>query len=99
MNMMTRDAILSRLKSCAEGTIFEQEERLEGTAIAIRQMIRSQTSNATASDLAMVVRCLPDTFSGTDARRAVVAEFFDSFPDELPGVLIADGLENAHVDA
>lgn len=99
MNMMTRDAILSRLRSSAEGTIFEQEERLEGAAIAIRQMIRNQRSDATASELAIAVRCFPEAFSGTVERRDVVAEFFDSFPDDLPAMRIAEGLENNHAQA
>ncbi|RUT27371.1 hypothetical protein C0V97_00970 [Asaia sp. W19] len=99
MTLSKRDAMLARLKSCAEGTIFEQQERLEGTAIAIRQMIRSNAPNANASELAMIARCFPDAFSGTSARRAVVAEFFDSFPDDLPAVRIAEGLENNHAQA
>lgn len=99
MTLSPRDAMLARLKFCAEGTIFEQQERLEGTAIAIRQMIRSHAPTASASELAIIARCFPEALSGTVERRAVVAEFFDSFPDELPGALIADGLENTHVEA
>ncbi|WP_336947364.1 hypothetical protein [Asaia sp. HN010] len=99
MTRSPRDAMLARLKSCAEGTIFEQKERLEGTAIAICKMIRRDAPNANASELAMIVRCFSDAFSGTSARRAVVAEFFDSFPDDLPAMRIAEGLENTHAQA
>jgi|GEM_PF-3315212 len=99
MTLSTRDAMLARLKSCAEGTIFEQQERLEGTAIAIRQMIRNHAPNASASELAGIVRCFPEAFSGTVERRDVVAEFFDSFPDDLPAMRIAEGLENNHAQA
>lgn len=99
MSVLTRGAMLARLKSCADGTIFEQEERLEGTAIAIRRMIRNHAPHATASELAIAVRCFPDAFSGTVERRDVVAEFFDSFPDDLPAMRIAEGLENNHAQA
>lgn len=99
MTLSPRAAMLARLKSCAEGTIFEQQERLEGTAIAIRRMIRHHAPNATASELALIVRCFPEEFSGTVERRDVVAEFLDSFPDDLPAMRIAEGLENNHAQA
>jgi len=99
MTPSPRDAMLARLKSCAEGTIFGQQERLEGTALAICKMIRRDAPNANASEIAMIVRCFPEAFSATATRRAVVAEFFDSFPDDLPAMRIAEGLENNHAQA
>jgi len=90
-------AVVGKLRAVAHGTIWEDRDRLDGLVVAIRKFIFEDAPNATAAELSAIVRSFPGAISGTAARRAVVAEFFDSFSDGTPAATIAAGLEIAHV--
>jgi len=84
---------LKRLDAAAEGTIFADPDRMIGLRASVRTFLRQTHPEAPAFECAGIVRCHPEAISGTSARRAVIAEFFESFPDATPAAEIAAGME------